>query len=176
MEPLARRLSAGEPAAFAELYELCAVRCHHYLVARLGARDAADDVLQDVFVRLVRQRAGLARVDNLVAYVFAVARNEGIRYVERRGRNLRQQQPLSAEDLFVPSSRDDPGWREDAESAALALGQLSDEAREIIELKIYGGLTFREIAELLAVPQGTVATRYRTALARLKEWFARQPS
>jgi DNA-directed RNA polymerase specialized sigma24 family protein len=55
MEPLARRLSAGEPAAFAELYELCAVRCHHYLVARLGARDAADDVLQDVFVRLVRQ-------------------------------------------------------------------------------------------------------------------------
>jgi RNA polymerase sigma-70 factor (ECF subfamily) len=174
MEPLGRRLSTGEPAAFAELYDLCAARCHHYLVARLGARDAADDVLQEVFVRLVRQRASLARVHNLLAYVFAVARNEGIRYIERRGRDLRQRRPLTPDDLFSPG--DDPAWREDTESAALALGQLSDEAREVVELKIYGGLTFREIAELLAEPQGTVATRYRTALARLKEWFARQPS
>lgn len=176
MEPLARRLSAGEPAAFAELYELCAARCHHYLVARLGARDAADDVLQDVFVRLARQRASLAQVDNLVAYVFAVARNESIRYAERRGLEKRRRQPLLAEELFLPSPGDDPVWRDDAESATRALSQLSDEAREVVELKVYAGLAFREIAELLGLPQGTVATRYRTALGRLKEWFARQPS
>lgn len=174
MEPLGQRLTAGDPGAFAALYDQCAARCHHYLVAKLGSRDAADEVLQDVFVRLVKQRAGLARVENLTAYVFAVARNEAVRYGERRGRETRQS--LTAEDLFLEAKCDDPARRDDAESAAAALGQLADEAREVVELKIYGGLTFREIADLLAVPQGTVATRYRTALARLKDWFARQPS
>jgi RNA polymerase sigma-70 factor (ECF subfamily) len=176
MEPLGKRLTAGDPAAFAELYDLCAVRCHHYLVARLESRDAADDVLQEVFVRLVRQRAKLDRVENLLAYVFAVARNESIRFAERRGREARQRQPLAAEDLFLEAQSDNPDVRDDAEQAVEALRQLPPDGREVVNLKIYGGLTFREIAELLGLPQGTVATRYRTALAQLKDWFARQPS
>ena len=176
MEPLGKRLTAGNPAAFAELYDRCADRCHHYLTVRLGSRDAADEVLQEVFVRLVRQRAGLVRVENLFAYVFAIARNEAVRFAGRRGREARHWQPLSAEDLFLEARGDDSALRDAAESAAAALRQLSADGREVVELKIYGGLTFREIAGLLAVPQGTVATRYRTALARMKEWFARQPS
>jgi RNA polymerase sigma-70 factor (ECF subfamily) len=175
MAPLGQRLTAGDPDAFAELYDQCAVKCHHYLVAKLRSRDAADEVLQDVFVRLVRQRVGLARVENLTAYVFAVARNEAVRYAERRGRNERRH-TLMAKALFLEAKDDESARRDEAEIAAAALDQLADEAREIVELKIYGGLTFREIAELLEAPQGTVATRYRTALARLKDWFARQPS
>jgi RNA polymerase sigma-70 factor, ECF subfamily len=158
MKPLRQRLTAGNPDAFAALYEQCAGACHHYLVAKLGSRDAADEVLQDVFVRLVRQRDSLASVENLTAYLFAVARNEAIRFAERRGRDARRQ-PLKAEDLFLEGKSDDPVRRDEAESAAVALRQLAYEAREIVELKIYGGLTFREIAKLLALPQGTVATR-----------------
>jgi RNA polymerase sigma-70 factor (ECF subfamily) len=175
MAPLGQRLTAGDPDAFAELYDQCAVKCHHYLVARLRSRDAADEVLQNVFVRLGRQRAGLARVENLTAYVFAVARNEAVRYAERRGRDARRH-VLRAEDLFLEARDDESARREDAEMAVTAMEQLADEAREIVELKIYGGLTLREIAELLALPQGTVATRYRTALGRMKDWFARQSS
>jgi RNA polymerase sigma-70 factor (ECF subfamily) len=175
MEPLGQRLTAGDSDAFAALYEQYAGRVHHYLVARLASRDVADEVLQEVFVRLVRQRAGLGRVENLAAYLFAMARNEAIRFAQRHGREA-QHLPLTADDLFVEAKSDDPTRRDEAESAAVALGQLTDDAREVVELKIYGGLTFREIADLLAVPQGTVATRYRAALARLKDWFARQPS
>jgi len=174
MESLGKRLAAGEAVAFAELYDVCAARIHHYLVMRLGAREAADDVLQEVFVRLVRQRQRLAIAQNLVAYVFAVARNEANRYA-RRWYDRRPSQSLSAEDLFQDPG-DDLDVRETVEAVAAALQQLPDELREVIELKIYGGLTFREIAEFLKLPQGTVATRYRTALARLKEWFARQMS
>jgi RNA polymerase sigma-70 factor (ECF subfamily) len=175
MEPLGQQLAAGCPDAFTALYAQCATRCHHYLVAKLRSRDAADEVLQETFLRLVRQRAGLAKVENLTAYVFAVARNEAIRFAERRGRETRRQS-LAAEDLFLEAKSSDPVRCDDAEWAAAALDQLSDEARELVHLKIYGGLTFREIADLLELPQGTVATRYRTALSRLKDWFARQPS
>jgi RNA polymerase sigma-70 factor (ECF subfamily) len=176
MEALGKRLAAEEPPAFAELYELCAARVHHYLAVRLGSRDAADEVLQEVFVRLVRQRQRLAAVENLPAYVFAIARNEAIRHTGRRLRLSQHHRPLTAEELFKETGSDDLELRETAESVSVALQQLPEELREIIELRIYGGLAFREIAELLAIPQGTVATRYRSALARLKEWFARQMS
>lgn len=176
MKPLGQRLAAGDSAAFEELYSLCADRCHHYLVVYLRSRDAADEVLQEVFVRLVRQRRSLQRVENLLAFVFTVARHEAIRYMERRARDRQRREKLLAEDLFLEARCNDVVRREAAENVAEALRQLSDEAREVVELKIYGALTFREIAELLAVPQGTVATRYRSALARLKYWFARQPS
>jgi RNA polymerase sigma-70 factor, ECF subfamily len=176
MQALGKRLAAGEPSAFAELYELCAARAHHYVAMRLGSRDAADEVLQEVFVRLVRQRQRLAAVENLLAYVFTIARNEANRHAGRWLRDKRQHRTLTAEDLFEEAGSDDLELRETAEAVAVALQQLPEELREVIELKIYGGLTFREIADLLAIPQGTVATRYRTALARLKEWFARQMS
>ncbi|HLW65817.1 MAG TPA: RNA polymerase sigma factor [Gemmataceae bacterium] len=176
MQALGKRLAAGEPSAFAELYEFCAARIHHYLVVRLGSRDAADEVLQEVFLRLVRRRQRLAQVENLLAYVFTITRNEANRHAGRWQRDKKQQQTLSAEDLFEEAGSGDLELRETAEAVAAALQQLPEELREVIELKIYGSLTFREIADLLSIPQGTVATRYRTALARLKEWFARQMS
>src|SRR5215212_9685417 len=123
MEPLGQRLAAGEPDAFAAFYDEFAVRCHHYLVAKLRSRDAADEVLQEVFVRLVRQRASMARVQNLSAYVFAIARNESARYLERQGREGRKQS-LSAADLFLEAKSDDSARREDADFAAAALEQL----------------------------------------------------
>jgi RNA polymerase sigma-70 factor (ECF subfamily) len=79
MDPLALRLARGDSQAFAELYDACADRVHHYLVVRLGSRADADDVLQETFVRLARTRAKLAGVQNPIAYVFAIARNEAAR-------------------------------------------------------------------------------------------------
>jgi RNA polymerase sigma-70 factor, ECF subfamily len=54
MDGQARRLADGDPEAFAELYDECADRLHPYLVARLGSRADADDVLQETFAHLVR--------------------------------------------------------------------------------------------------------------------------
>ncbi|MBI3838109.1 MAG: hypothetical protein HY288_09265 [Planctomycetia bacterium] len=62
MGDLAERLARGDQAAFAELYDACADRVHHYLVIRLGSRNDADDVLQETFVRLARTRQKLAGV------------------------------------------------------------------------------------------------------------------
>jgi len=171
MNDLAQRLARGEPAAFGELYDCCGDRVHHYLTTFLGSRDAADEAMQDTFVRLVRSRDRLGSVENLVAYVFTVARNEALRGVERRARDNKRLEPLGAADLFYDA--DDPVRREQAEAVANGLQRLGDEQREVVELKIYGGLTFREIADVTGVPLQTAATRYRAALECLKEWFAR---
>jgi RNA polymerase sigma-70 factor (ECF subfamily) len=174
MDELRERLARGDAAAFAELYDACADRLHHYLTARLGARDEADDVLQETFVRLVRTRRRLGRVEDLTAYVFATARNEAARHGGRKAREGRRRDPLRAEDLFREAG-DDAAAREAAEMVAAGLRGLSADQREVVELKVYGGLTFREIAAVTGVPLPTAATRYRAALERLKEWLARQP-
>ena len=99
------------------------------------------------------------------------SRNEALRFAGRRTRDQRRQMPLSSADLFLEAKTEDAGARALADLAAEALGKLNREQREVVELKIYGGLTFREIADLTGVPLPTAATRYRTALERLRAWL-----
>ncbi|MFI5460355.1 MAG: RNA polymerase sigma factor [Isosphaerales bacterium] len=174
MDQRAERLARGDPAAFAELYDACANRVHHYLVVRLGSRADADDVLQDTFVRLARARKRLATVEDLVAYVFATARNEAIRLVERRAREGRLRAAPSRESLFLEATGDGLQDIETAEWAAASMARLSHDLREIVELKIYADLTFREISELTGLPQGTVATRYRSALEKMRSQMVKE--
>ncbi len=176
MDGLGERLARGDQAAFAELYDACADRVHHYLAVRLGSRHDADDVLQETFVRLARTRRRLSEVENLVAYVFTIARNEAARLVVRESRRRRLGAGLAGSALFCEAAGDDTPAREAAELVAAALDRLRPEGREVIELKTYAGLTFREIAEVTGLPQGTVATRYRTAIGRLRGWLTRELS
>jgi RNA polymerase sigma-70 factor (ECF subfamily) len=173
MTTLQARLARGDQAAFAELYDACADRVGHYLVVRLGSREDADDALQETFCRLVRTRQKLAKVENLEAYVITVARNEAARLAASGARRRRKQEPLGAEELFCcPASESDV--RETAEIVAAALERLGPDLREVVELKTYAGLTFQQISRVTGLPQGTVATRYRTALAKMQTWVARQ--
>jgi RNA polymerase sigma-70 factor (ECF subfamily) len=174
MDRLAKRLARGDQAAFAELYDACADRLHHYLAVRLGSRDDADDVLQETFVRLARTRKRLSGVENLVAYVFTIGRNEAARLAARESRRRESRVSPGSQALFRETAGDDAQARETAELVAAALDRLEVEQREVVELKIYAGLTFREIAEVTGLPQGTVATRYRTAIGRLRGWLAKE--
>jgi RNA polymerase sigma-70 factor (ECF subfamily) len=171
MHDLAARLARGEEAAFAELYDAAADRLHNYLTGRLGSREAASDVLQTAFLRIVRSRRRLRGVANPAAYLFQVARNEAIRTAARCGRA--SEQPLAAAEFFADCENAFER-ADDVEAIAAALARLDTEDREILELKVYGGLTFREIAEVVDRPQATVATRYRRALESLRPMLARQ--
>jgi RNA polymerase sigma-70 factor, ECF subfamily len=168
------RLARGDPAAFAELYDACADRVYHYLVMRLESRADADDVLQETFVCLARARKRLATVKNLIAYVFATARNEAIRLVERQAREGRIRATLSLESMFHEATGNRVQDIETVEWVAASLARLSADLREIVELKIYAGLTFHEISEVTRLPQGTVATRYRSALAKMRSQMLRE--
>jgi RNA polymerase sigma-70 factor (ECF subfamily) len=174
MEKLQARLARGDPAAFAELYDTYAQRVGHYLLVRIGSRHDADDVLQETFCRLARNRRKLAAVIDLDAYVLTIARNEAARLTARRTRRRAKETPLAGDELFCcqPNNAE---IHEIAELVAAALGRLSVELREVVELKMYAGLTFAQISEVTGLPQGTVATRYRTALSKMQYWLTREP-
>ena len=171
MESLGQRLASGDESAFAELYDACADRLHYYLTVRLGSTEDAADVLQETFLRLARRPGKFAGVSNPIAYAFVAARNQAARLWKRRTRQVRAP-AAPAELLFVEAASDDLAARETAEAVSAALASLEDDLREIIELKIYGGLTFAEIAAVTRLPQGTAATRYRAGIERLRRMFA----
>ena len=169
-QSLAARLARGEESAFAELYDACADRLHGYLTAMLGCSDRASDALQAAFVRAVGNRKRFAAVENPVAYVFQIARNEALRSAKRKDRKKTEQ--LRSEES-LPGAVDQFA-SEDAEVARAALAQLPVNDREVIELKIFADLTFQEISHVVGRPAATVATRYRRALESLRPWLERQ--
>jgi RNA polymerase sigma-70 factor, ECF subfamily len=169
MHELGERLARGEEAAFVQLYDACADRLHHYLAAQLKSRELASDVIQTAFLRAVKSRRRFRGVVNPIAYLFQIARNEAARAAKCRPAN---EQSLDVVEIVVADEA--AGQWADAEVVATALGRLSDDDREIVELKLFAGLTFREVAEVVGVPQATVATRYRRALESLRPWLAKQ--
>jgi RNA polymerase sigma-70 factor (ECF subfamily) len=173
MDSLGKRLAQGEHAAFAELYDACADRIHHYLMVFLGSKEDAEDVLQETFTRLARNCKRLAKVENLTAYIFTVARNEALRLAGRRKDPKSLAVMAQKQRLFENVKNNDPRADERAEAVAMALDRLEPDMREIVELKYFAGLTFREIADVTQCPQGTVATRYRTALEKMRAILAK---
>jgi len=167
LKDLAARLARSEEAAFAELYDACVGQLYGYLVARLGSHDAADDVLQSAFLRAVKSRRRFRGVENPVAYLFQIARNEAARAT---GRRRIVPHSLTAAEPYVNTNDNS----DDAEAVAAALSRLEAADRELVELKIFAGLTFREIATIVDRPAATIATRYRRALESLRDWLTRQ--
>jgi RNA polymerase sigma-70 factor, ECF subfamily len=167
LKDLAARLARGDEAAFAELYDACADRLHRYLTARVGSRDAASDVLQIAFLRAVKSRRRFRGVENPVAYMFQIARNEASRSSRKRPAATLWS---SIAEPFTHTNHDTG----DAEAIAAAIARLELEDQELVELKIYSGLTFREIAAIVDRPPATVATRYRRALDTLRGCLAKE--
>ncbi len=166
MERLKKRIAKGESEAFVELFDLLGDRLLRYLTARLNPNDA-QDVLQEVFIRLVRYHRKLAKSKNLTAYVFLTARNEANRWLAKTGRNSPRQ--IVHEEMEVAGQDKPIGTRvEHQEFAAQLLAQLTEEEHEIVQLKIYSGLTFAEVSQIVGRPEATVATKYRRAILKMQ--------
>ena len=136
-----------------------------YLQAMLCSLHDAEDVLQTVFVKIVRKRQRLAGARNLDAYVYRIARNEAITLMSRRKRSKTTKTAKKSWLVEGESSRESSDW---AEQLQVALGRLPRQQREVIVMKIYRQKTFLEIARLLGLSQNTAASRYRYGMEKLR--------
>lgn len=158
------RLAAGDPEAFAALYDRLAARLLATVRSLGGSRAEAEDVVQDLFVDLARFRSGLAGVADIDAYVFTMLRHALSRR-RRRGAVARRVLGAIAQERGAGSVP--PAAHADDELAA-AVARLPVPQREVLALKIDGGLTFSEIATVLGTSLNTAASRYRYAIDKLR--------
>jgi RNA polymerase sigma-70 factor (ECF subfamily) len=139
-----------------------------YLVGNL---EDARDALQEAFVKCWRHQEEVGEVQNLKAWIFRVAMNAGRDIRETAWRRKRQGLPEDDTGLVSREHAPDQIVEGDERLARLreALAQLRQEEQEVFLLRQNGELTYEEIAEMLNVPTGTVKTRMRLALSRLRE-------
>jgi RNA polymerase sigma-70 factor (ECF subfamily) len=134
-------------------------------------RDENDtrDLLQELFVKIAREPALLENVENERGYLIRLAHNSAIDLIRRRDTRERTKENFTAEriSLFAPAT--DPDVKCFRQELAVALGELPEDQRAVVHLKLWEGLTFEEIASALEISPNTAASRYRYGLDKLRE-------
>lgn len=167
---LAESLADGDADAFAALYDRLAARLLGVARTMTGSTTDAEDVVHDLFVDLARGRHRLAAVVDLEAYVFTMLRH-AVGRRRRRAATGRRALVTVAHDRARPDHA--AAVLPDDELAAAVAG-LPAAQREVVALKIDGGLTFAEIGRVMGTSLDTAASRYRYALARLRQALAQE--
>jgi RNA polymerase sigma-70 factor (ECF subfamily) len=134
-------------------------------------RDEADarDLLQEIFVKLARTPELLDGIREERAFLIRLAHNAAIDLMRRRGTRDRTRENFAAEMISPFAPTGDPDEKVFREDLAAALGELPEEQRAVVHLKLWEGLTFEQIAGALEIPLNTAASRYRYALDKLRE-------
>lgn len=125
---------------------------------------APEDIVQEAFLELVRQEPVPERV---VPWLYRVVRNRAVSQVRSAAR--RRQHETAAAELMSSWFACDNGRALDAEAATEALKSLPGEQREAIVARIWGGLTFEEIAEVTGTSTSTAHRWYESGLKSLRE-------
>jgi RNA polymerase sigma-70 factor, ECF subfamily len=160
---LLRRLASGDQKALGEFYDLYAGLANGLALRILRDSSDAEDVVQEAFVQVWRQAS---RYDpgrgSPQAWLCTIART---RALDRLRRRASRREDISDE----PPAVSETPQTEEAIAVRDALGTLSSDQRRALELAYYEGLTQSEIALRLGEPLGTIKTRIRTAMIRLRE-------
>ncbi len=176
---LMRQVAGRDGEALAVLYDRYSPRVYGLCLRILSEAQLAEDILQEVFVR-VWERASLFEPSrgSVAAWVMGITRNSCIDQLRRmRARPVAAEQSgapdaLPFEESLVSEGSDVPGLAARNERARLvrrALAELSADQQRVIELSYFKGYTRREIARQLNWPEGTVHTRARLALQKLRQ-------
>lgn len=133
-------------------------------------RDETDtrDALQEVFVKLARRPELLEGVRDARSFLLRLAHNAALDLFRRKSTRTRHETEFAAEaPLFAAGeSGDEQTFRA---AVAAALSDLPEEQRAVVHLKLWEGLTFEAIAEVLDIPLNTAASRYRYGIDKLRD-------
>jgi RNA polymerase sigma-70 factor (ECF subfamily) len=168
------RIRAGDRAAFEVLFERLYPGLRVYVARWVGSSDAAQDIVQDLFLAVWQHRAQLNVRESLVNYLFRAARNRALNAM-RGERNVERVQ----HNVSLEWALDDPKTVHDAiaeAEIALAIEQavaaLPPRTRQVFTLHRQRGLTYREIAVTMGIARKTVEAQMGRALRMLRARLA----
>lgn len=164
------RIAAGDETALAEVYDAYSPLVFGLAVRTTRDNATAEDVTQDVFVNLWKRPH---RFDpergSLRALLAAMARNRAIDVIRSRSASQRREENDGRLAAATPdgSVEDNALRTERSEAVRRALAELPEDQRTAIDLAYFAGHTYREVATLLGIPEGTAKSRLRIGMQRL---------
>ncbi len=174
-----RRAKRLDAAAFEKIVDTYSGRLYGFFQRMLGGREEAEDLVQEVFVRVVKAIAEYREEGRFEAWLFRIAGNlvrdrlrreprESAKGMAEQGDNVLLN---SCMDRHMGSGMDTFEHRDDADRLQKCLTKLPTVEREVILMRHYGELSFADIAEYTAAPLGTVLARAHRGLAKLRQWM-----
>jgi len=157
------------PDELERLYDAHALALYAFLLNLTRDDATTRDLLQEMFVKLARQPELVRSARDERAFLLRLAHNAAIDSFRRQSTRERNHESLGAEQIGVFAASADPDEAEFRRQLTVALGELPPDQRAVVHLKLWEGLTFDAIAELLGVPLNTAASRYRYGLDKLRE-------
>lgn len=175
-EALIRLIAHSKTEALSVLYDRYGRLVFSLAIHIVGDQATAEEITQDVFFR-IWEKASTYRVEQakVSTWLTSITRYRAIDILRQRGVRPEQNSVDWAEDTLsmLPAGADDP---EDATELSMeqkriqkALANLPEDQRQAVALAYFQGMTHTEIAETLKVPLGTVKTRIRLAIQKLRE-------
>ena len=162
------RLVAGEEGALNEIYDQFASFVYGLAVRVIGDARAAEDVSQDVFVTVwERPDAFDPERGSLRTWLGTLAHRRAVDHVRREEARRRRAIKDAARPETTPDVEEMAMALVTAERVRSALATLPDEQRRAIQLAYFGGKTYRQVAEVLGIPEGTAKSRLRLGLRRI---------
>jgi RNA polymerase sigma-70 factor (ECF subfamily) len=185
-ELLLQYRDTGERELFAELVRRYERELYSYLKRYLASAEMAEDAFQAVFLQVHLKCDQFQKGRRVRPWLYAITTNQAID-TQRRNRRHRMvsldhvSNPYSKEgrdltDLMVSGEPDPLTFVGDTERNELlqqAMDQLSDQMRSVVHLVYYQGLKYREAADIMSIPVGTVKSRLHAAVAKLAEFWNR---
>lgn len=168
----------GEAPAFAVLVERHQRPLYNFILRSVSARDAAEDLLQETWVRVIQRAADFKRDSKFTTWLYTIARNLCIDHARkmkhRRHASLDATPPDGGAALVdrIGDGAPDPERASEGghmqERVARAVAALPDDQREVFLLRQVQGMAFADIALVVGVPENTAKSRMRYALERLQ--------
>lgn len=184
-----RRAQLSEPAALEALVDAYSGRVFGFVYRMVGSRDDAEDLVQEVFLRVTRTIGRYQDDGRFESWLFRIAANLARDRARRLGRQPGRVDVHAGDDASgnggagmdaFPASGDAPDHAmqlgEDASGLSAALGQLPVAEREVIMMRHYSDMSFKEIAEFMGTPLGTALARAHRGLQRLREILSEGPT
>jgi RNA polymerase sigma-70 factor, ECF subfamily len=181
-EVLMVRYQRGDRDAFALLVKRYMKQVYNFVLRQLKAPALAEDVTQEVFMRLVQNAADFKHEARFSTWLYAIARNlciDQLRRLQHRRHPSLDQPVGESEGRTLGDAVANEHYAASAERAAVgsevqativkAVEALPEDQREVFLLREVADLPFKEIAEITGVPENTVKSRMRYALDRLKQ-------
>ena len=172
---LVERLRAGDPAAFDAMYQEFVGPLRSWAYRHVRSREAAVEIVHDVFLAVWRGREQLALREGLRAYLYGATRNRALDWLSRESVRRRWSERAVHEGYAAPASRPaDAGEVERADvlhAIVEAIEAMPERRRVVCNLRWRQGMSLAEIATSLGISQKTVETQLSRGLKQLRDQF-----
>jgi RNA polymerase sigma-70 factor (ECF subfamily) len=159
----------GKDECFEQIVDMYSSRCYGYFYRLTGNNDISDELLSELFVKLV-EKISSYKGGSFESWLFKIASNifhDHLRSKQRRKKLLEAQKIEIESEIMEPKQSEG----ELADKLQIQLTRLDEDTRELIMLRFYSQLSFKEIAQMRSEPMGTTLAKTHRALRKLREFM-----